>query len=128
MVFLFVDFEQVNADWVSKFPFKIKRKTVYHGFLISLQIYRGCNMSQMFLCDSFENFRISYFASQLCIIASVMSKKFDYVIYKFLLESTWSLNRYFRVKTNAKKFKLIRFSHNFSMRWGWCSFELIRSI
>ena len=36
-------------------------------------------MSQMFFCESFENFRISYFASQLCIIASVMSKKFDYV-------------------------------------------------
>ena len=51
-----------------------------------------------------------------------MSKKFDYVIYKFLLESTWSLNRYFRVKTNAKKFKLISFSHNFLNEVGMMQF------
>ena len=27
-----VDFEQVHADWVSNFPFKIKTETVYHGY------------------------------------------------------------------------------------------------
>ena len=108
-----VDFEQVHADWVSNFPFKIKTETVYHGyilqkihyhligfFLISLQIHRSCSMSRMLFWEIFENFWISYFQEPLCMAAFIMSKKFNYVIYKLLLGNTWSLNCYSSVKND----------------------------
>ena len=107
-----VDFQQVHADWVGNFPFKIKTETVYHGYPT-----KNPQSFDWFLFDkpansqklqyvantslgNFENFWISYFQEPLCMAASIMSKKFNYVIYKLLLGSTWSLNCYSSVKTD----------------------------
>ena len=90
----------------------ILQKIHYHligFFLISLQIHRSCSMSRMLFWEIIENFWISYFQEPLCMAAFIMSKKFNYVIYKLLLGNTWSLNCYSSVKTDEVNFKLIGF-------------------